>query len=172
MILDSTELPGTNWKFSLQQAMRLNAFNKNDPINIRAKHLHSTSVRRLFKGSINSESIIVEVTPLNSKDDAALRVDNFDERMSQRLSQLVRLQEHSALSDLNSHYLDSVKGFEYSFDTQAGHRTTRSIAANVGSVFIFVRYGSDGPQWPWNDLLQLAERQGEKVRKVLDAPRM
>jgi hypothetical protein len=168
LLLEESELPGSGWQRTVDQTFRTGALRKRDPINTRAKSIKSTSARRGFKNSANSDSILVEVTPFASHEDASIRAENFVEPLIRRLSKVVNVIDHEVMEGPGLRELDPYRCLQYRFRTQAGGiRSSRGLAGAVDEYGVHVGVVSDTTPWEWQAILDLTSLQVKKIREVI-----
>jgi hypothetical protein len=166
LLLDDSGLPGSDWIRVVQQTLRTGALNRHDPINIRADQIKSTSARRLFKNPVNSDSILIEVTPLASHVDASTRVDTFVERHVPRISGISNMTGYEVIEEPGSCELRPFKCVQYTWGVQGRMRTNRSVAGAFQNIFVYANYTSYENPMAWQSILDLASLQCEKIRTV------
>jgi hypothetical protein len=130
LILTAEELPGSGWKTSLRQAFPTGAFNREDPIRIRAKEIGSTTVRHEFQLLSSSRALLIAVTPLASASDSESWVANADERVARSVSKFEDIREVRVIDDLSLANVGSAKGFTYTFSRPKGLRIAVAAASN------------------------------------------
>jgi hypothetical protein len=165
-LLSPEELPGTGWKCSGQQDMPSHSFHNGEPELIRAKLAKSTTSRRQFKTSSNSRTVIDEVAPFANTDDAESWVASADQRVKNRVSNIVDLEDFHLIDHLELPGAGHARGFEYATVRAAGRRMRTVVAANVGNIFTIVTCLEDDEFWPIEEVLYVVQAQIEKIKAV------
>ncbi len=168
LLLDESEIPGTGWQLAVQQAMKLSAINKNDPINVRAGEIKSTGARRMFNNGLTSESVTIEVSPLATAEDAETRVSMLEERHFSRLTEIINVNEYEVVEYAEWRGGSRIKCIEYSWSVQGSVRTARSAATALGRFFVYANYTTFENPWTWSEVVGLIQLQTKKIRALTE----
>jgi hypothetical protein len=166
LILDSEELPVSGWINSLQQDMPTHSFNKGNAVMINAKSIKSTTSRNLFKNEDSSGSILVEVMPLASVEDAKEWVESACDRVKRTLSGKASLSEFNCIGAIAIPNIDTSSGFHYSMTLEKGLRKSTAVAASVGDVYTIVTCSKFNADWSMNEVVELVQVQAYKIRSA------
>ncbi|MGH7174810.1 MAG: hypothetical protein ACREGR_00425 [Minisyncoccia bacterium] len=168
MLLDTSEVPGSGWRVSIQQNLRAHAFKEKNLVTRGAKTNQSTTSRKLFESDRSSKSLLVEVTPLATEADAESWSSSSSDRTRMSLSNVANLQSLHLVEGLALPGAERASCFEYTINSSKGVRTSLAIAANYRAIYLQVTGSSLDESWTWGEVIDAASAQVRKISRLLE----
>jgi hypothetical protein len=175
MLLETSELTDDGWWSQpgenkvLVLAEPVGALSrKRDPITARARAQKSSSAGRGIRRIRGAGKILqLNVTPFATGADAAERVSTYGNKVLESYSKLWNLDSFAVDEHNESSELELIQCVELSFSSgHRGRRIVRGVAGHVEKVHFFVSSSEIGTATPWANMLDLAARQAQKVRRI------
>jgi hypothetical protein len=168
MLLGPTDLPGKGWVLQTERSWRTGASGHATDEYRRAHRLGLYSAVRTFKQGDTSRSLLMQLMPFESQDDAASSMSQIPNRLSPNPKARVQVMQEQAVEYLDVPGVGHVWAFEQRVLGQMGPSATRYISGNVDNVVLLLQCTALGDGWPWADVMEIAGSQAGKIVRVLN----
>ena len=167
LLLSATDLPGADWIERKHLVMRMGVLVKPPPYSWieRAGEEGHFSAYRWFEQRTTDSSIMLQVMPLVSDEDALLALSDLNTQTTfENPNFHGSILEDRELPTPIFPGVQSVRAFLTSFETDGQIGITNSVHLIVGSVFLAVRFVRNGQPWTDGEMLAILAIQIPKLK--------
>lgn len=165
MLLEPSELPGDGWKVSGGRSWRPGFDDYRDERSQRARLTGEYISLRYFEQPKNLRWLWTQVLPFASEEDAIDALPHLPGRMNRNSERAFA--ESKIIGDLRVADVAHSIVFEESSTGLAGPGVGKYVCGNVNHIVFVVGCAMLGDEWPWSDVIVLAELQARKVESCL-----
>jgi hypothetical protein len=123
----------------------------------------STTVQRKFRNKGLGRGFFLQISPLSNSEDAASRVEDFEQRLLERLANILSSEKYGESLSIDLPRANRVKGVKYKVVINGKERNDLAIAFNVENVFSVIVCSFFEESWNIHDAIQLASEQAIKI---------
>lgn len=164
MLLESSELPGADWRSNSPITVRSGSVGWHDAIAKRARDQRLATAWKHFDQLHSSRKVKLRVGLLASTADAELRIATFYRLMFEQLQENQKTVEVPLGPDYDSIRSDQLQGFSYTLAPGSDrNQTFRIFMGRVDEIVFSVQCWSDRDEWTWDDVFALASLQRAKI---------
>ena len=169
MLLESYELPGSDWKSRPPITVRPFVVGGHDSVAERARKSGCVAAWKTFDNLGSTRRVKIQVGPLASIEDAKLRTASFRDKMLEGVIRNGRTVEIPLGSDFKSNRFDQLEGFAYAFSRgKGGVERFLIVAGRVDEIVYSVACSSDD-EWTWDEVFAIASLQHERIVKIRES---
>jgi hypothetical protein len=173
MLLEPTEIPGTDWGITSERSWRSGYIvpHWNSDVARRSRRSGGFASWRSFKQGNTPLGFWSQVSPYGLREDAETAVP--------RLLSMAYKNPRFKGTEIQEMKVDNldIPGVEGAYvvervarGSSKGPSDSKYVVANVAHVVFLLAFYAYGNGWPWNEVSRVAALQAEKIRSVLGEP--
>jgi hypothetical protein len=165
MLLDTSDLPGDDWRLLGELMWRTGAFGKPSEIWRQAQSVGSFTGVRSFEQLLVSRWLLIKVAPVASVQDAQNVVPLLVQLSMPNPESKVTVATEGPVADVAVVGLDEPWAYEQlTLGMPDGPSSSRYVAGNIGQVAILVACSGYRDSWAWDEVGAISTALAEKVR--------
>ena len=169
MLLEQTDLPGADWKVAYEMASETGAGTSPTEEIRRARDDQSITVVRRLRSDAANRTLVLYLIPFVSHDDAQTYLPKSVGRLLRKPFSKVEVIQEGFVELRELSESRDVMTYEMQYVGPNGVGGERMVVSAIGELVLIMDFVAAGALWPWDEILQIASIQSQKIRTELSS---
>jgi hypothetical protein len=170
MLVELSDLPGSDWRVTGNRAWRTGLFGKPSEIWQRARVAGKFTATRTFHQPTIPRWLMVKVTPVASIEDAEEVVPVLMSLSMPNFAAKITVTGEESVPNVSVEGLTNPWVYEQLTDGMAeGPTASRYVAGHIDQVAFLIECSGFREGWPWDDVIAVAGKQVARIQTRLEA---
>ncbi len=171
LLLGSDDLPGADWQVVEERSWPTGGLDTESEKSRRAVAVGCITAWRKLGQPQSPDVVWVEVVPYASTEDAALSLTQIPRFFTGPSQPDETVMAGQVVDDRSLPGVTRTWLYEKASTGPGGDIVSRYVAGVVGRGLVITCFVGNGERWPWDEVIGLAVRQADRVRRGLDGGR-